>query len=90
MRRWARIAALALVAAAIALYAGDWLMFNLRGSRTETVTVSHFLSAPLKNNKQELDYLGSEDVSCSISLFPQGGHAPCWYLRGHKNQVKTI
>ena len=90
MRRWARITALALLVAAVALYAGDWLVFNLRGSRTATVTVSHFLSAPLKNNKQELDYLGSEDVPCSISLFPQAGHAPCWYLRGHKNQVKTI
>lgn len=90
MRRWTRITALALLCAAIALYAGDWLQFNWRGSRTETVTVSHFLSAPLKNNKQELDYLGSEDVPCSLSLFPQGGHEPCWYLRGHKNQVKTI
>ncbi len=90
MKRGARIAALALLGVAIALYAGDWLVFNLRGSRTATVTVSHFLSAPLKNNKQELDYLGSEDVSCSISLFPQAGHAPCWYLRAHKNQVKSI
>lgn len=90
MRRWTRIIALALLGAAVALYTGDWLVFNLRGSRTSTVTVSHFLSAPLKNNKQELDYLGSEDEPCSISLFPQGGHAPCWYLRGHKNQVKSI
>jgi len=90
MRRWARVTALTLLGAAVALYAGDWLVFNVRGSRTSTVTVSHFLSAPLKNDKQELDYLGSEDVPCSISLFPQGGHAPCWYLRGHKNQVKSI
>lgn len=90
IKRWAQILALALPCLAIALYAGDWLVFNLRGSRTETVTVSHFLSAPLKNNKQELDYLGSEDVPCSISLLPQGGHEPCWYLRGHKNQVKSI
>jgi len=52
--------------------------------------VSHFLSAPLKNNKEELDYLGSEEVTCSVSLFPQGGHAPCWYLRRHKNQVTNI
>jgi hypothetical protein len=90
MRRWARWTALALLGAAIALYAGDWLVFNLRGSITEKVTVSRFLSAPLKNNKEELDYLGSDDVLCSVSLFPQGGHAPCWYLRRHKNQITKI
>lgn len=90
MNRWARATALALLGAAVALYAGDWLVFNLRGSPGSNVTVSHFLSAPLKNDKQELDYLGSEDVPCSFSLFPQGGHAPCWYLRRHKNQIKSI
>jgi len=90
MNRWARWTALALLGAAITLYAGDWLVFNLRGSITSNVTVSRFLSAPLKNNKQELDYLGSEEVPCSISLLPQAGHAPCWYLRRHRNQVKEI
>ena len=90
MRRWARVSALVLLIAAGSLYAGDWLVFNLRGSRTEKVMVSHFLSAPLKNDKEELDYLGSEEVPCSISLFPQGGHWPCWYLRGHKNQITRV
>lgn len=78
-----------LIASAVA-YAADWLLFNLRGSPSAKVTVSHFLSAPLKNNKQELDYLGSEDMSCSISLFPQAGKSPCWYLRRHTNQVNKI
>ena len=87
---WPRRIALGLLGTTLAAYAGDWLVFNLRGSVTAKVTVSRFLSAPLKNNKQELDYLGSEDVSCSVSLFPQGGHAPCWYLRRHKNQITNI
>ena len=90
MSAWMRASALSLLGVIIAVYAGDWLVFNLRGIRTETVTVSHFLSAPLKNNKEELDYLGSEDELCSISLFPHEGHTPCWYLRRHKNQIKTI
>jgi hypothetical protein len=87
MMRWL---AGGVIAACVVSYAGDWLVFNLRGSVTAKVTVSHFLSAPLKNNKQELDYLGSEEVSCSVSLFPQGGFTPCWYLRRHKNQVTNI
>jgi hypothetical protein len=90
MMRWVRFIAIGLLAGAVATYAGDWLLFNLRGSITSNVTVSHFLSAPLKNNKQELDYLGSEEVPCSVSLFPQGGHTPCWYLRRHKNQTTNI
>jgi hypothetical protein len=90
MMRWVRWIAIALVAASAILYAGDWLVFNVRGSLTSKVTVSHFLSAPLKNNKEELDYLGSEEVLCSVSLFPQGGHSPCWYLRRHTNQITTV
>jgi len=90
MRPWPRHIALALLGVAVAAYAVDWLVFSLRGSVTSKVTVSRFLSAPLKNNKLELDYLGSEDVPCSVSLFPQGGHLPCWYLRKHKNQVTNV
>jgi hypothetical protein len=82
--------AVSVAAAAVAAFAGDWVVFNVRGGLTAKVTVSHFLSAPLKNNKEELDYLGSEEVTCSVSLFPQGGHSPCWYLRRHKNQVTNI
>ena len=88
--RWVRWIAIALAAAGAILYAGDWLVFNVRGSPTSKVTVSHFLSAPLKNNKQELDYLGSDEVLCSVSLFPQGGHSPCWYVRRHTNQITTV
>jgi hypothetical protein len=90
MTRLIRFIAIGLLAGAVVTYAGDWLLFNLRGSITSRVTVSHFLSAPLKNNKQELDYLGSEEVPCSVSLFPQGGHTPCWYLRRHTNQTTSI
>jgi hypothetical protein len=90
MMRWLRFTAVALLAGCAACYAGDWLVFNLRGTPSAKVTVSHFLSAPLKNNKQELDYLGSQEESCSISLFPQAGEDPCWYLRRHTNQVSMI
>ncbi len=90
MTRWVRIIFIALVAIVVVSYAADWLVYNLRGSPSSKVNVSHFLSAPLKNNKEELDYLGSEDVPCSLSLFPQEGHNPCWYLQRHRNQVTTI
>lgn len=90
MLRWLRRIAVALLVCLAASFAGDWVVFTVRREPSSKVTISHFMSAPLKNNKQELDYLGSEDEVCSISLFPQGGHNPCWYMRRHTNQVTTV
>ena len=90
MMRWLQWTAAGLLVVCTAGYAGDLVIFMLRGSPLSKVTVSQFISAPLKNNKQELDYLGSEEVPCSISLFPEAGNVPCWYLRRHKNQVNTL
>jgi hypothetical protein len=87
--RWLRICALGLAAFAVISFAVDWAVFRLSGSPKAKFTVSHFISAPLKNNKQEIDYLGSEEVSCSLTIYPQSGYAPCWYLRRHTNQVST-
>jgi hypothetical protein len=84
-----RAIVLALLIIALAAYFGDWAVYKMRGSPNDHVRVSHFVSAPLKNNKQEIDYLGSEDVLCSMTMFPQEGRSPCWYLRRHKNQVTT-
>jgi hypothetical protein len=87
--RWIRIAALGLAAFAVISWALDYAIFKITGSPKSKFTVSHFISAPLKNNKQEIDYTGSEDVPCSLTLYPQDGYVPCWYLRRHTNQVST-
>jgi hypothetical protein len=90
MGRWLRRAVLVLVAAFVAIYGGDWVVFKLRGSPSSTVTVNRFLSVPLKGNKIEYDYLGTADVACSVSLFPQGGQSPCWSLRRNPNQNTNL
>jgi len=87
--RWLRISFLGLVGLAAFAFAADWTIFKVEGSPTSKFTVSHFVSAPLKNNKEEIDYTGSEEVPCSITLLPQGGLTPCWWLRKHTNEVKT-
>jgi hypothetical protein len=87
MMRWLRIAVMTLAAIAALSYLLDWAVFRMRGSPTLKITVSHFVSAPLKNNKQEIDFIGSEDTPCSVTLYPQAGMAPCWYVRKHRNQV---
>ena len=79
-----------LVAGFVATYAGDWAIFKLRGSPKSTVTVNGYLTVPLKGNKLEYDYLGSSDMPCSLSLFPQAGLSPCWQLRRNPNQTTTL
>ncbi|KAA6458757.1 hypothetical protein DYQ86_19635 [Acidobacteria bacterium AB60] len=85
--RWVRLSFLALAGLLVFTFGADWLLFKMEGSPTSKFTVSHFVSAPLKNNKEEIDYTGSEEVPCSITLFPQGGMTPCWWLREHLNEV---
>ena len=90
MRRWLEWAVIVLASGFVAVYAGDWAVFKLRGSPESKVTVNRYVTIPLKGNKQEFDYQGTMDVPCSRSLFPQGGQSPCWRLRGNPNQGMTI
>lgn len=79
-----------LTVAFVVAYGGDWAIFKLRGSPTSKVTVNHYVMIPLKGNKQEFDYLGTIDVPCSVSLFPQAGRSACWQLRRNPNQGITL
>ncbi|HEY1904302.1 MAG TPA: hypothetical protein VGG56_17870 [Terracidiphilus sp.] len=90
MKRWLQRGLLVLVAAFVAAYGGDWAVFKLRGSPSSTVTVDRYQTVPLKGNKIEYDYLGTEEVACSVSLFPQGGQSPCWRLRRNPNQTTNL
>jgi hypothetical protein len=81
---------LVLIAAFVVVYLGDWAVYKLRGSPQDSVTVNRTLSVPLKGNKTEVDYLGTSNVPCSVSLFSQGGESPCWQLRRNRNQNTTM
>jgi hypothetical protein len=84
--RWLLRVVLVLAAGFVATYAVDSIAFKLEGAPQSTVTVNRTLVVPLKNNKEEYDYVGTFDEPCSISLFPQGGLSPCWELRRNTNQ----
>ena len=84
--QWLFRVALALAVGFVATYAVDSIAFKLEGSPQSTVTVNRTLVVPLKNNKEEYDYVGTFDEPCSISLFPQNGLSPCWQLRRNTNQ----
>lgn len=88
--RWLRQAVVVLAAVFVAVYAGDWAVYKLRGSPQSKVAVNRYVTIPLKGNKQEFDYLGTSDVPCSLSLFSQAGQSPCWQLRHHPNQGENM
>jgi len=90
VKRWIPRGLLFLIAASVLIYGGDWVIYRLRGSPTSTVTVNNTLTVPLKGNKTEYDYIGTSDIPCSVSLFPQAGQNPCWYLRRHPNQTTNL
>jgi hypothetical protein len=83
---WLQRVLIVLAAVFVVIYGGDWAVYKLRGSPRSKVTINRYVTIPLKGNKQEFDYLGSIDVPCSVSLFPQSGQAPCWQLRRNPNQ----
>ena len=90
MKRWLQRVLVISIAASVALYAGDWAVYRLRGSPQSRVTVNRYLSIPLKGNKTEYDYLGSAAVGCSVSIFPQDGESACWQLRRHPNETTKM
>jgi hypothetical protein len=88
--QWVLRVMVGLMGTTVALYVIDWAAYKLTGSPQSTVTVSRTMEVPLNNKQQEFDYLGTSDVPCSISLFPQGGNDPCWYLRRHPTQTQKV
>jgi hypothetical protein len=71
--------------AVVVLYLLDWGLLRVRiarGHAYDTVQVDEYLATPLKGNKAEYDYLGSQPVPCVRTLFPHGDN-PCWWLRRH-------
>ena len=88
--RWLLRVVVVLAAAFVAVYAGDLAIYKLRGSPISKVTVNRYVTIPLKGNKQEFDYLGTIEVPCSVSLFPQAAQSPCWQLRRNSHQGATL
>jgi hypothetical protein len=83
-------AAVVLAAVFVIVYAGDWAVYRFHGSPQSKVTVSRYVPIPLKGNKTEFDYLGTQDQPCTVSLFSQGGLSPCWKLRRNPNPGLTM
>jgi hypothetical protein len=90
MVKWLRRIVVAVAAAFVLLYCGDWAVYKMRGSPQGSVTVSQTLVVPLKGNKSEYDYIGTSDVACAVAIFSQDGESPCWQMRRNHNQNTNL
>jgi hypothetical protein len=88
--RWLGFTLLGLLGLAALVYIGDGVTFYLRGKPLDQVTVSRYLAAPLKGNKTEYYFEGTQPTSCVRALFPQAGLNPCWYLRRHPVSAESL
>jgi len=87
--RFFKVGSLGLLVAVLALYLGDLAVFSARvrkGSAYGVVTVNQFLTTPLKGQKEEFDVIGTIQVTCARSIFPQPGAPACWWVRRHTAQ----
>lgn len=88
MKRILSITLQVLLALAALVYLVDWGVLHMKmahGDGYGTVNVDTYLSTPLKGNKDEYDYMGSQPTPCAHSIFPHGA-APCWWLVRHSSQ----
>jgi hypothetical protein len=77
-----------LVAACLLVYAGDFLVLEVRahmGHAFGTVKVSPTYAIPQKNGSSEFVFGQPENQQCVRSLFPHFGDTPCWYLNRNAN-----
>jgi hypothetical protein len=88
VRRLQQILLYTLLGVAV-IYAGDYLSmrFAIPGGRktTDVIRVRPIMDIPQKGGRDELEALDPQNVTCSISLFPQMGMKPCWWVRRHQH-----
>lgn len=78
----------------VLFYLADFTWYELRvfvpklGPSTGSVHRIRLLAISSKGNKTDYEIDAAhpeEDVPCSHSILPQGGHRPCWYVARHAN-----
>ncbi|MEO6923886.1 MAG: hypothetical protein ABI142_08675 [Bryocella sp.] len=89
--RWLLRVLLGVVLLAALLYIVDFAVWRIRVADhggMGTVTVTRVITAELKGSKEGYYSDGTSDVSCSRSLFPQGGVNACWWQQRNREIVE--
>lgn len=71
----------------VLIYPTDFAILKFRIAKGSdpygTFTVRSYYAIAKKANKIEYDYIGTEQETCTHSLFPHFGFNPCWYVSRH-------
>jgi len=88
-------AMIALLLLAALAYPVDWAIWRTRVALSKDgsggmgqIQVSLYTVAELKGGKEDYYPNGSEMMSCSKSLYPQGGNSSCWWLARHTEVIQ--
>jgi hypothetical protein len=77
----------------LVLYCADWAVLRIRvagGAGLGSIEVRHFVSTPLKGNRDEFDLVDSAEQQCARSALPHQGLSPCWWLQLHRDQWQSL
>jgi hypothetical protein len=88
--RWMVRGVAGVLLVAVAGYPVDWAVWRARvatGGGMSSVQVDRFTVAELKGGKEDYYPDGSTMMSCSRSLYPQGGSEPCWWVERHREVI---
>jgi hypothetical protein len=72
-------------------YVVDFVVWRARvaaGGGMDQVQVDLFTVAELKGGKEDYYPQGAVMVSCSRTVYPQGGVQPCWWQRRHPEKIQ--
>jgi hypothetical protein len=76
---------------ALVAYPVDWAVWRTRvadGGGMGSLQVNRLTVAELKGGKEDYYFNGTTMVSCSTSLYPQGGYNPCWWVKRHPEVIE--
>ena len=75
---------------AVMAYPLDWVIWRARvakGGGMGSVDVQLFTVAELKGGKEDYYPNGTALIACTESLYPQGGHGACWWVKRHREVI---
>ena len=90
LRRRLNKVLLGLLACVLLAYPLDWVLWRLRvaaGGGMASADVNSMTAATLKGNHFEVYSQETAQVQCSLSLLPEAGAGPCWWVRRHPQQI---
>ena len=92
LKRFLKITVASGATALVLVYTGDYALFRYRSASNRipygSVAVRHYYAVQHKDGKTEFLFDPPTAQICVHSVFPHGGHTPCWYLVRH-NEPRT-